>query len=35
MGLESNGMVLAVENEDGGLNILTVDQKVKNGTRAK
>lgn len=35
MGLESQGMVLAVENENGGLNILTVDQNVKNGTRAK
>ncbi len=35
MGQESQGMVLAVENENGSLNILTVDQKVKNGTRAK
>ena len=35
MGLESQGMVLAVENEDGNLNILTVGQNVKNGTRAK
>ena len=35
MGLESQGMVLAVENDNGSLNILTVDQNVKNGTRAK
>ena len=35
MGQESQGMVLAVENENGKLNILTVDQNVKNGTRAK
>ncbi len=35
MGLESQGMVLAVENENGELNILTVDHNVKNGTRAK
>lgn len=35
MGLESRGMVLAVENEKGELNILTVDQNVKNGTRAR
>ncbi len=35
MGLESQGMVLAVENESGELNVLTVDQNVKNGTRAK
>jgi methionyl-tRNA synthetase len=35
MGFESQGMVLAVENEDGELNILTVDHKVRNGTRAK
>ncbi len=35
MGLESQGMVLAVETENGDLNILTVDQNIKNGTRAK
>jgi methionyl-tRNA synthetase len=35
MGLESRGMILAVENEDGKLNILEVDKSVKNGTRAK
>jgi methionyl-tRNA synthetase len=35
MGLESQGMVLAVENESGKLNLLSVDNSVKNGTRAK
>jgi methionyl-tRNA synthetase len=35
MGLESRGMILAVENENGKLNILEVDKSVKNGTRAK
>ncbi len=35
MGLESQGMVLAVEDESGKLNVLTVDKSVKNGTRAK
>ncbi len=35
MGLESRGMVLAVETENGSLNLLTVGQDVKNGTRAK
>ena len=35
MGLESQGMVLAVENENGELNVLTAAQNVKNGTRAK
>ncbi len=35
MGLESRGMVLAVENENGELNVLTAAQNVKNGTRAK
>jgi tRNA-binding EMAP/Myf-like protein len=35
MGLESQGMVLAVENESGKLNLLSVDKSVKNGTRAK
>jgi methionyl-tRNA synthetase len=35
MGQESQGMVLAVENEAGGLNVLTVGENVKNGTRAK
>lgn len=35
MGLESKGMILAVETEDGGLNVLTVPEKVRNGTRVK
>jgi methionyl-tRNA synthetase len=35
MGLESQGMVLAVENESGKLNLLSVDNSVSNGTRAK
>ena len=35
MGLESRGMILAVETEDGSLNVLTVSEKVKNGTRVK
>ena len=35
MGLESQGMVLAVENESGKLDLLAVDKSVKNGTRAK
>jgi methionyl-tRNA synthetase len=35
MGKESNGMILAVENESGGLQVLTVDNSVKNGTRVK
>ena len=35
MGLESQGMVLAVEDETGKINVLTVDKSVKKGTRAK
>ena len=35
MGMESQGMILAVENEDGKLNLLSVDNSVKSGTRAK
>ena len=35
MGEESNGMILAVEKEGGGLQIITVDNSVKNGTRVK
>jgi methionyl-tRNA synthetase len=35
MGEESNGMILAVENDSGGLQVLTVDNSVKNGTRVK
>lgn len=35
MGEESRGMILAVEKEQGGLQVLTVDNSVKNGTRVK
>lgn len=35
MGEESNGMLLAAEKEDGSLFLLTLDEKVKNGTRVK
>jgi len=35
MGLESQGMVLAVEDENGKVNLLSVNDNVKNGTRAK
>lgn len=35
MGYESRGMVLAVETENGNINLLTVNQDIKNGTRAK
>ncbi|MDP3830048.1 MAG: methionine--tRNA ligase subunit beta, partial [Ignavibacteriaceae bacterium] len=35
MGLESQGMILAVENESGSLNLLEVDNKISLGTRAK
>lgn len=35
MGLESKGMILAVESENGELQILDVSQNVKNGTRVK
>ncbi len=35
MGLESQGMILAVENADGKLNVLSVDASVKHGTRVK
>lgn len=35
MGLESQGMILAVEKEDGRFSLLTFDEKVNNGTRAK
>ncbi len=35
MGLESMGMILAVENGDGKMQVLSVDNSVKNGTRAK
>ena len=35
MGEESRGMILAVENESGALQVLKVDNSVKNGTRVK
>jgi methionyl-tRNA synthetase len=35
MGEESCGMILAVEKDSGGLQVLTVDNAVKNGTRVK
>ncbi|MCL5031338.1 MAG: methionine--tRNA ligase [Bacteroidetes bacterium] len=35
MGLESQGMILAVEDELGGLKVLTVENSVKRGTRVK
>jgi len=35
MGEESQGMILAVEKEQGGLQVLVVDNSVKNGTRVK
>ena len=35
MGLESQGMILAAEDENGGLKVLSVDNSVKSGTRIK
>jgi methionyl-tRNA synthetase len=35
MGLESQGMILAVQKDNGDLDVLTVDASVKNGTRVK
>jgi methionyl-tRNA synthetase len=35
MGHESKGMILAVEKENGELEVITVDSSVKNGTRVK
>jgi methionyl-tRNA synthetase len=35
MGEESHGMILAVEKDDGSLQVLTADNSVKNGTRVK
>lgn len=35
MGLESRGMILAVESEAGELQVLNVSENVKNGTRVK
>ena len=35
MGLESKGMILAVETADGSLQVLNVSESVNNGTRVK
>ena len=35
MGLESKGMILAVETKDGTLEVLNVPESVNNGTRVK
>ncbi|HSL88731.1 MAG TPA: methionine--tRNA ligase, partial [Ignavibacteriaceae bacterium] len=35
MGLESKGMILAVETEDGELQVLNVSEKIKTGTRVQ
>ncbi len=35
MGLESKGMILAVETKDGSLQVLAVPESVNNGTRVK
>ena len=35
MGLESRGMILAVETKDGSLEVLNVPESVNNGTRVK
>jgi len=35
MGFESQGMLLAAENEEGKLKIITVDDSIKIGTRVK
>ncbi|MBK7378816.1 MAG: methionine--tRNA ligase [Ignavibacteriales bacterium] len=35
MGLESNGMILAVETSEGGLQVLNLPDNVINGTRVK
>lgn len=35
MGLESRGMILAVETNDGSLQVLNVPENVNNGTRVK
>jgi methionyl-tRNA synthetase len=35
MGLESQGMILAVETLEGGLNVVEVDRSIKNGTKVK
>ncbi len=35
MGLESNGMILAVETSEGGLQVLSLPDNVNSGTRVK
>lgn len=35
MGIESQGMLLALQTEDGNLKLLSVEDSVKDGTRAK
>ncbi|MCK6606255.1 MAG: methionine--tRNA ligase subunit beta, partial [Ignavibacteriaceae bacterium] len=35
MGLESQGMILAVESKEGNLKIVEIDQSIPEGTRAK
>ncbi len=35
MGEVSQGMILAVDNENGGVNVLNIGEGVKNGTRVK
>lgn len=35
MGLESNGMILAAENSEGGLQVLSLPDNVNSGTRVK
>ena len=35
MGLESQGMILAVETPDGGLNVVEVESSIKNATKVK
>jgi len=35
MGVESHGMILAVEKENGELQVVSVDNSVNNGTRVK
>ncbi len=35
MGLKSEGMILAVETLEGGLQVINVSESVKNGTRVK
>lgn len=35
LGLESNGMILAVSNDEGEFSLLYPDQNIKQGARAK